>query len=468
MSVAPSGSISNVVSGAPASTAPTSVLPSESKQSRRKRGKKTNVSNPSRTPASAVSGVPRPQYLSTVETPSRDDPMLIDDFLVSGADELPPISVRPQVAVDNAGFTSLIESVYMQMSMTDRYFSQSVPRPLFTWYCVFCLWYRYVFLSVAFGRSEVDNLTLLERWRSVTFFLPDPIRRYLDGIGEFRTPFGDKFRIRSPPWPTTSTVVGANFSGSFGQLNDATAYMYAGLPSPFVATYNICAAIARTGNIGNWFNDLPVALRPAAPNAGFRWELSENLLGFDNSIQLTTKQVSVLRNLGFGATPSAATFAAGDRFQFNAPALIYVSETIEKFSGYKVSAFTNSSPAGTISIGPYITRTDDVRAGFRYTDLAFEVASSFQTDSRASSAALLMAYRVYRVVNDDGSIPHLPYRYLDSEGKDSPPPGRYTTNLNCLYNSDQATRLNNSWFESKEVVRLDVLSEMVRAFRSQP
>nr|UVZ34175.1 capsid protein [Botryosphaeria dothidea partitivirus 2] len=459
MSVAPSDSISNVPS-APVAESTTITVPSAggSKKSRGRRGK--NPSGAPRAPASSATGVPRPQHLSTVNTPTRDDPMLVDDFLVSGADSLAPVSIRPTVRFDNSGYMVLIEQVYSQIVLSNRNFFTTVPLPLFQYYCVMALWYRYLFLNVSYSRYSFDAAVRLESFRSISWSLPSPLKRYLDGIGEFRTPHGDLFRPAEPFLPLNTTQHGLN--GFYGKFTRDSYYKYMTVPSPGVAVYNIIAAISRSVNVGAWGADLPAAVRPD-PTTNGRWIPTKNILGFDPNCTLTSKQIQNLRNLGFDCTPTAFAQPAGNQhLPFHGPTCIFVSEALASLQGYKTDVFTNSSSIGTLSAGCFLSVYSPGLT--RWVDGEFEVNSMFNCESRLSSAALLMAYRVKREPTDSGTCPFLPYQYQERDEETAPPAG-YLANRNFVFADQQAGRLNHSWFETSAVDREMSIAEMSRAFK---
>jgi hypothetical protein len=359
---------------------------------------------------------------------------------------------------------TLVDDTYLQILVSNRSFSLLVPRPLFQLYCVTALWYRYLQLSVGFGRREVDNVVHLEQMRSVVWNLPDPIRRYLDGIGEFRAPSGDKFQILSPTyWPTDAAVGGLR--GFYGQLTPANIMDYASYPSPGVAAYNVCAAIGRFNNQN--MVDLPAAILPAAI-AGQTWHVTDNLSGFYPGEALSRKQVVTLNQLGFSNVGNVSRFSA-NRFGFNGTVTSYVSEAIAELKDFKTSLFSNSNITGTQAIVPYLEIEDssvdiDTDESYVSSGHEFTVVSSFDLDARLSSGSLLMAYRLEREATDDHHGSFLPYRPLAEDGAALPIPQAFRNLQNVNFARGQSARLNVELFTTRAVNRRDVISEMTRAF----
>lgn len=469
LSVTPSESASNAPVAPTVLTVPDSKSTRGGRGGRGRRGRGGSRGGGPTPPSAIGSGIARPRHLSTTNTPTRDDPILIDEFTVSGADHLTPTQFLPGLALDHQGYISLAQSVYYQIVLADRSFSNRVPEPLFQLYCVSALWFRYLRLSVAFARREADNVVNLDRLSSIQWSLPDPIKRYLDSIGEFRAPSGDKYQTLSPlSWPVDTLVTGIGIPGHYGRVSATNFDSYVSYPSPYVSVYNTCAALARSLNIGNWNGDLPAALTPQTPPAGTTWTVTPNLSGFNPNLRLTSKQCSVLQNLGFGATNTGAQYSC-DRFGFSGPTMSYVSSALGLTDGYKISSFDNLHSSGSLSLVPFLEVVDpstDPSPSIDYlsSQLALEVKSSFDLDSRLSSGSLIMAFRVLRHRRTDDTAPSLPYVPIAPDGTEHAPPVAWSNRINANHVRGSSPRLNVEYFNTNPVVRRDILAEIARSF----
>ena len=203
--------LENTVSG------PTDSVPVQLKPfgMRKHRQRKPFVQGERRTPTNAGPPAP-PTALSTKASVMRDDPFLPDEFEIDGM-SLQPTNLRPEFAVTHSGFMDLVVLSYEQLCHTDRYFIQTTPFSIYAYYCGQLLLARLNELDKLHHRSydiAFDQLVL-----SFEFECPEVITRYLQSLGETKSPGGELFRLA----PRTTPL---NATGDFGRYTPATSVQY--------------------------------------------------------------------------------------------------------------------------------------------------------------------------------------------------------------------------------------------------
>jgi hypothetical protein len=164
---------------------------------------------PSKPPKGRMSANPPPPRQSIVEKESTADTFF--SFNMNVRERNIKVTQQPSLAT----YSRLVDLTFNQISVDDTNLTKLWTKEMFQYYCIAMLWLRIVHLK----DKQLDDLNPLERQiieksLNFTFNIPEPIRLYINGLGEVQTKAGQHIYPAFPPLPATTVD---NTPGYFGQ-----------------------------------------------------------------------------------------------------------------------------------------------------------------------------------------------------------------------------------------------------------
>lgn len=146
--------------------------------------------------------IPRPpgQHLSKAPSEVKNDPLWIEAYAPSAAEEVTPIAEEVNHFLGFEGLTHLTRESYDQIAAHNKNFRESVPESAYAYYLAVMTWSRALFLQKANGyRTHVDEREMVDLvLEQANYPVPRSVAIYLSGMGNFNIPSSvtSKFRLK--------------------------------------------------------------------------------------------------------------------------------------------------------------------------------------------------------------------------------------------------------------------------------
>jgi len=423
----------------------------------------TEVKDPADRNYPKDNAAPKPQAPSKVASTPKNDPFVMDEFTIPGFG-MKPTEMRPTFTPDFAGFMDLIDQTYQDTASQERSFRQSVPFSIYQYYNVQLLHFRLNELEKLSQRPyDVEHDF---RYSINAFTVHESIAKYLQGIGEFKSPDGERFRLAS------TTMTNINAQGHFGRFDPATSEYYHSIPAPAL-TIGLIQADVTQPHVPDW--DVIPAIRPTATRDSIALP-TENLLGWRPSVAPAPKDRPIYGNLGF--TPITTPNDTVSNFLFSPKTMDYVTSALVECTKIRTTILKTGNLVGSITQQPYLEAPDPNDCPFRgkYTMIPLQSNARHQFTGTAISSSFVSAYRIKRSMRTDGTAPYLGYVWVSNkdttpEDEYIPPdqrqlghPAGYNARLNTRFNSGNSARLNVDYFQTASMPRNQVLMDVLKAF----
>ena len=275
---------------------------------------------------------------------------------------------------------------------------------------------------------------------SYEFECPEVVTRYLQSLGETKSPAGELFRLA----PRTTPI---NATGDFGMYTPATSVQYHQTPSPRIQLAYIQADLAAP-HAPNW--EVPAAIRPAAV-VGQEHKVNSNLLGYFTSTPAAPKDMRSYTNLGFTAQ-QLPTDVRGNH-QTSMKVLQTIPTYISLHTKIKKRTIKRGIVTGSLAQLMFVSNSDPNNhgRGVKYTSTTMSVHSDFQAQARLTAGTLVGAFRVPENIRVDNTLPHLGFTWNQiganhDQAVEVPPPAGYAARVNQTFNQAQSVRLNNNYY----------------------
>jgi hypothetical protein len=378
-----------------------------------------------------------------------NEPIYKDNFVTEGL-PLRPDMERYQVCLDHSGFIDICRIVYDELCSTDRYMHSECPLSMWMYYHIELLHMK---LNAAQRQClRPHDLQLQELFEQQLFHCPEPIASYLNSIGPFEAPNGERFEPAPAP-PITPT-------GDYGQFTPATSDAYQSTPAPAIAFHAIAADVTLP-HVPAWVPPAPIP--PVPPGMGQIVSPTTNLLGWDLSRNPQMRDRQVYTSLGFqpGVVPPTQT-----SYLFHAPTMQRVNTLIQHGGRYRTLPIEVVSQGMSATTAFLEVDPSSVPPGGKYALAHARAKTSHALSERATSAAFFASMRLVRENRPNGTQPYLGYRYTLA-GLEVPAPAPYTANRNVRYHANDAAHLNaESHFSTPWVFRDLALRTISQRFRT--
>jgi len=369
--------------------------------------------------------------------------------------DLFPVTQRPQLEVEHAGFFDLVRLTYDDMSIQNRYLDQYVPFSVYSYYCSQLLHARINELEKQFRRPYDVNFDVLMHQQNFT--TPKVISRYLAALGELTAPDGQVYQLAAP-----RSI--PNAQGNYGQFDALSSVAYQQCPAPALTLAQIQADLA-VPHVPAWTPQgvlAPVLVpgQTALPN--------ENLLGYFTSIGPTPRSRPIYARLGF--TPTAVPPDLVGNYRTSVSVMDHVSNYLScQQKGIKIESIEPGTRLGSL-VQALFLQPEDVDAlprGAKYSLQSHRAVSAFKLHSNVIAASFISANRVQQLPRQNGTLPYLGYSWHDDTNPavEVPPPAQYAPMINTVFNGSQSTRLNQQIFDVTFKNRRQIISTALEQFR---
>lgn len=171
-----------------------------------------------KTSASAdVPDVPRPpgQHLSKAPSEVKNDPLWIEAYAPSAAEEVTPIAEEVNHFVGFEGLAHLSRESYDQIAAHNKNFRESVPESAYAYYLAVMTWARALFIQNANGyRTHADEREMVDLvLEQANYPVPRSVAIYLSGMGNFNIPSSVVSKFRLKPYTLRNNGYPQNLDG---------------------------------------------------------------------------------------------------------------------------------------------------------------------------------------------------------------------------------------------------------------
>ncbi|XP_008482938.1 uncharacterized protein LOC103519627 isoform X2 [Diaphorina citri] len=241
-------------------------------------------------------------------TKPKNDPTDLEAFACLGLSGFSTQVPIHEITTDDSGYIDIAEYVYEIYCLKDKYFSRSVPRSFFQYYCSMLLWWKKLH-TMRPTAHVIRALGSLKQYMPPNPAVPKLLGLYLQGLDRYTDVSGVEW---TPVYTLPDEDPINGMTGLFGPMDEVTFGLYLSQFYPDLCAMSI-------------LNDISVTNSPPGIDTAYRLpyqadvarRLTRNALGFSSGVRLDRICVNTLEPFGISSIRTPELVHANIRFGVN-------------------------------------------------------------------------------------------------------------------------------------------------------